>query len=192
MGKTAKRELQHMDALCLDILNSDWHDYRHAGKGEDRLPKASWQEYLVAQWNLPVNEPPDADTITALRALRSLMQRMVQTTLQNQELPEQDMEELNKYLSAAPSQMRLIREGERYQLQELPLNDDWRWVLREIALSFATLLTQHDPTRIKLCENPDCRWVYYDESPYHNRRWCEDPCANLMRVRQFRARQKKK
>ncbi|TMC65135.1 MAG: CGNR zinc finger domain-containing protein [Chloroflexota bacterium] len=38
------------------------------------------------------------------------------------------------------------------------------------------------------CENPDCRWVYYDESANQNRRWCEDSCANLMRVRRFRAR----
>ncbi|HEY6541038.1 MAG TPA: ABATE domain-containing protein, partial [Ktedonobacteraceae bacterium] len=73
-----------MDALCLDVLNSDWHDYRHAGKGEDRLPKAAWQEQLVAQWALPVSVAPDADTIAALQALRSLMQRMVLTIAQNQ------------------------------------------------------------------------------------------------------------
>ena len=87
--------------------------------------------------------------------------------------------------------MRLVKEDERYRLQQVPLNNDWSWVLREVALSFATLLTQHDPARIKHCDNPDCRWVYYDESPYHNRRWCEDTCANLMRVRQFRARHRK-
>ena len=130
-----------MDALCLDVLNSDWHDYRHAGKGEDRLPQVAWQEYLVAQWKLPVHEPPDTDTITALRALRSLMQRMVQAFLQSQTPTEQDMAELNTYLNIAPSRMHLVKEGEQYQLQELPVNNDWRWVQREIALSFATLLT---------------------------------------------------
>ena len=180
-----------MDALCLDVLNSDWHDYRHAGKGEDRLPRAAWQEYLVTHWNLPVTVPPDAETLAALQALRSLMQRIVQTILQNQPLTERDLTELNGYLNTAPFQTRLVKEDERYQLQEAPLHNDWRWVLRETALSFATLLTRHDPTRIKLCENPDCRWVYYDESPYANRRWCEDTCANLMRVRQYRARHKK-
>lgn len=191
MGKWSKGDYTSMDALCLDILNSDWHDYRHAGKGEDRLLRTGWVEQLVAQWGLAVSASPDAETISALQSLRSLMQRMVQTLLQNEPLAEQDMAELNSYLNAAPSQMLLLREDERYQLQQVPLNHDWRWMLREVALSFATLLTQHDATRVKLCENPDCRWVYYDESPYHNRRWCEDTCANLMRVRQFRARQRK-
>ncbi|HKV58926.1 MAG TPA: CGNR zinc finger domain-containing protein [Ktedonobacteraceae bacterium] len=180
-----------MDALCLDVLNSDWHDYRHAGKGDDRLLKSAWVEQLIAQWGLAVSNPPDEETIVALQSLRSLMQCMVQALLQNQALTGQDMAELNSYLNAAPSQILLVREDERYELQQVPLHNDWRWVLRKVALSFATLLTQHDPTRIKLCENPDCRWVYYDESPYHNRRWCEDTCANLMRVRQFRARHKK-
>jgi len=181
-----------METICLDVLNSDWHDYRHAGKGEDRLPKAAWQEYLVAQWSLPVSIPPDADAIAALQALRSLMQRMVQSILQNQALTEQDLAELTGYLNAAPFQTHLVSEDGRYHLQETPLHNDWRWVLRETALSFATLLTEHDPTRIKLCENPDCRWIYYDESPYANRRWCENTCANLMRVRQYRARHRRK
>ncbi len=177
-----------MDALCLDIVNSDWHDYRHSGKREDRLLNPAWLEQLVAQWGLSVAIPPGTDTIAAFQSLRSFIQRMLQTTSQNGLLSEQDMAELNTYLNAAPSHMLLTREDERYHLQQIPLSNDWSWVLREVALSFAILLTQHDPARIKQCENPDCRWVYYDESPSHNRRWCEDTCANLMRVRQFRVR----
>jgi predicted RNA-binding Zn ribbon-like protein len=69
----------------------------------------------------------------------------------------------------------------------VPLRNDWQWVLGEVATSFAILLTQHDPSRIKQCENPDCRWIYYDESANQTRRWCEDTCANLMRVRKYRA-----
>ncbi len=185
------RGLQKMDVLCLDILNSDWHDYRHPGKSEDRLLKPAWIEQLVAQWSLTVARPPDTNTIAALQSLRSLMQQMLQTILQNQALREQAIAELNSYLNAAPFQTCLVRKDERYQLQEVPINNDWSWALREVALSFATLLTRYDTSRLKLCENPDCSWIYYDESPHHNRRWCEDTCANLMRVRQFRARHRK-
>jgi len=177
-----------MNALCLDVLNSDWHDYRGTGKDEDLLLNPGWVEQLVARWGLPVVDSPDANSILALQTLRSLMQRMVLAFFQQQAPAEQDIAALNTYLDAAPSKMHLVRAGEHYQLQQVPLNNDWHWVLGEVAASFATLLVQHDPSRIKQCENPDCRWVYYDESWNRSRRWCQDPCANLMRVRRFRAR----
>ena len=177
-----------MNALCLDVLNSDWHDYRGTGKDEDRLLKPGWLEQLLARWGLPIASPPDANTIAALQSLRSLMQHIVQTFLQKQAPSVQDIAALNTYLDAAPSKLHLVRAGEHYQLQQVPLNNDWHWVLGEVARSFATLLVHHDASRIKQCENPDCRWIYYDESWNQSRRWCEEPCANLMRVRRFRAR----
>ena len=179
-----------MDALCLDILNSDWHDWRGTRKDEDRLLKPGWLEQLVARWGLAIASPPDADTIAALQSLRSLMQRMVQMLLQQQALAEQDIAALNSYLDAVPFRHHLVKAGEHYRLEQVPLSNDRRWVLGEVATSFAALLVDHDPSRIKLCENPDCRWVYYDESWNQSRRWCDEPCANLVRVRRFRARQK--
>ena len=180
-----------MEALCLDVLHSDWHDWRGTGKDEDRLLKPGWVEQLVVRWALPVTVPPDAHTIAALQALRSLMQRIVHTFLQQQTLSEQDMAALNTYLDTDPHKMCLVRGGQHYQLQQVPLNHEWDHVLGEVALSFARLLVR-DPSRLKQCENPDCRWIYYDESANQTRRWCEDPCANLMRVRRFRARQREK
>jgi predicted RNA-binding Zn ribbon-like protein len=188
MGKLVFRELQLMNALCLDVLNSDWHDYRGTGKHEDRLLKPGWLQQLVARRGLRVASPPDANAIAALQSLRALMQHMVQAFLQQQAPSEQDIAMLNSYLDTAPFKLHLVRIGEHYQTRQLPLNNDWHWVLGEVAASFAALLAHHDPSRIKQCENPDCRWVYYDESANQNRRWCEDSCANLMRVRRFRAR----
>jgi predicted RNA-binding Zn ribbon-like protein len=43
--------------------------------------------------------------------------------------------------------------------------------------------------RLKVCGNPDCRWVFYDRS--HSRRgaWCDmASCGNLIKNRNFRAR----
>jgi predicted RNA-binding Zn ribbon-like protein len=77
-------------------------------------------------------------------------------------------------------------------LQHVALNNDWDWIFRKIAASFATSLVEHEYTHIKQCENPDCRWFYYDESWNQSRRWCEDSCANLIRVRRFRARRREK
>lgn len=175
-----------MDALCLDILHSDWHDYRGSGLDEDRLLKPGWLEHVLARWGLDVGNLLNEHNIAEMQALRALMQRIVQSFLTEQEPEEEDLAVLNTYLDAAPSSLQLINGYKKYQLKQLPLHNGWSWVLGQVAISFAELLTQRDTARIKQCENPDCRWIYYDESANQTRRWCEDSCANLMRVRKHR------
>lgn len=177
-----------MDMLCLDVLHSDWHDYRGTGKDEDRLLTPEWWGQLIARWHLSVESLPDASTVSAFRSLRTLMEHIIQTLLQQHVPLEQDITLLNSYLDNAPSKLKLTNVGKHVQLQQVALATDWKRVLGEVAISFATLLATYDSSRIKQCENPDCRWVYYDESGNQSRRWCEASCANLMRVRRFRGR----
>ena len=45
-------------------------------------------------------------------------------------------------------------------------------------------------SRLKRCENPECRWIYVDRSRSQSRRWCEmGSCGNRNKVRLFRRRQ---
>lgn len=177
-----------MDALCLDILHSDWHNYRKMGVDEDRLLQPGWLEQAIACWGLTITSPLTASDIADMQALRTLMLHIAQTFMHKQVPEAGDLMLLNSYLDAAPVRLQLVRVDEHYQLQQLPLHNDWPWVMGQVALSFTKLLTEHDPARIKQCENPACRWLYYDESANETRRWCEDSCANLMRVRKHRIR----
>lgn len=177
-----------MDALCLDILHSDWHDYRGNGSDEDRLLQPAWLEHVLARWGLHMESSPHKHNIAEMQALRALMESIIQSFLARQEPEEADLAALNAYLEAAPAYLLLANGYKKYQLQQLPLHNDWPWVLGQVAISFAELLAQHDTARIKQCENPDCRWIYYDESANQTRRWCEDSCANLMRVRKHRSK----
>jgi predicted RNA-binding Zn ribbon-like protein len=177
-----------MDALCLDILHSDWHDYRGSGPDEDRLLQSGWLEHVLARWELNASGLINEKNIAEMQALRTLMERIVQSLLTKHEPKEADLAALNIYLNAAPSKLQIMNGYKKYQLEQIPLHNDWSWVLGQVAISFAELLTQHDTTRIKQCENPDCRWIYYDESANQTRRWCEDSCANLMRVRKHRTK----
>ncbi|QBD77763.1 CGNR zinc finger domain-containing protein [Ktedonosporobacter rubrisoli] len=180
-----------MEALCLDVLNSDWHDFRHPDEYEDHLLQEGWLEQLAIRWGFPISQPPDKHTLAAFQSLRTMMQQALQTLFEEHRLSEQTLAALNTYLETTPHILQLITEGEGYQLQRLPLAREWNGVLGEVVISFATLLAQN-PARIKQCENPECRWIYYDESDNQSRRWCEDACANLMRVRRFRAKQRKR
>jgi predicted RNA-binding Zn ribbon-like protein len=61
----------------------------------------------------------------------------------------------------------------------------------DVAWSFVSMLTKGDPARIKVCANPDCGWVMYDESRNRTRLWCEaSECGNLIKVRRFRQRRR--
>jgi predicted RNA-binding Zn ribbon-like protein len=43
--------------------------------------------------------------------------------------------------------------------------------------------------RLKMCESPECRWVYFDRTKPANRRWCSsERCGNRIKVRAFRER----
>jgi predicted RNA-binding Zn ribbon-like protein len=43
--------------------------------------------------------------------------------------------------------------------------------------------------RLKMCESPECQWVFFDRTKPANRRWCSsDRCGNRVKVRAFRER----
>ena len=43
--------------------------------------------------------------------------------------------------------------------------------------------------RLKMCESPECRWIFFDRSKPANRRWCSsDRCGNRQKVRAYRER----
>jgi predicted RNA-binding Zn ribbon-like protein len=43
--------------------------------------------------------------------------------------------------------------------------------------------------RLKMCESPECHWVFFDRTKPANRRWCSsNRCGNRQKVRAFRER----
>ncbi|TLW92265.1 CGNR zinc finger domain-containing protein [Saccharomonospora piscinae] len=57
-----------------------------------------------------------------------------------------------------------------------------------LALVFTTGLTG-ELDRLKVCQNPDCRWVFYDRSPAQNSIWCSmDVCGARHKMRTYRSR----
>ena len=178
-----------MDAACLDFVNSEFHDFRGRWVRDD-LQQPGWLEQFLARWGLQIEYPPDAATLPTLIALRTLLRHMVEALAHGQ-LADNDLAALNTILLKAPSNRRLVRESQEYRLELVPQRKDWNWVRAEIVASFAELLVQHDPQRLKVCQNPTCHWIFFDESKSRTRRYCSvEKCANLLKVRRFRARHK--
>ncbi|GHO46605.1 CGNR zinc finger domain-containing protein [Ktedonospora formicarum] len=180
-----------MDMSWETLINTDWHDYRGVAKDEDRLLnllKPGWKTLLREWWNIEGLDQPTPEAIEALQMLRTLLQRITRDIISERQIAEQDLEELNSYLEHSPSRLLLTQNENEFTLQRIPCTFDWSWLQAQIAASFATLLAEYDLTRVKQCANPDCRWTYYDESNSKRRRWCDEDCANIMRVRRFRER----
>lgn len=180
-----------MEALCLDIMNSDWRGYQGGEPERDRLLEPAWIEQVMQRWSIHLTTPLDTEAVTTLQNLRSSMKRIVFALEEHQTPPAEDIVSLNSYLRLTPTFLSLLQEDEIYRVEEIPEHQDWRWLLREAAASFANLLARPHPARLKQCKNPDCRWAYYDESRQKHQVWCNETCATLMRVRRFRIQHQK-
>ncbi|AGY58900.1 CGNR zinc finger domain-containing protein [Gloeobacter kilaueensis] len=180
-----------MKSACLELLNSEEHDYRGSGLTTDRMNDRYWLPAFLKRWNLETDPSPGEEERAGLIALRSLLRAMVMQRAADAPLSAEQVKAFNALLLPVPLRYHLGEQGGGYRLELLPVVRDWQWVLSEIALSFAEVLV--DPQRfrrLKVCENHDCRWVFYDRSKGCTRRWCEDStCGNLLKVRRFRKRQ---
>ena len=183
---TAKRI---MDSIYLDFINSEFRDFRGRWVRDD-LQQPHWLEQFLIKWGLQVDRPLDASTLTNLIELRTLLRSMIEALVKGQ-MTGHDLAALNTVLLKMPLNRQLLKDSEGFQLEIVPLKKDWDWVQAEVVASFAHLLAYHDPRRLKVCVNSNCRWVFYDESKSRTRIYCSpDKCANLLKVRRFRARHK--
>lgn len=184
-----------MESLCIDFLNSNWRDWRGSGHREDRLRKTEWLQSFLEAWGLqaPLPHSTDDPQIAELVELRISLRRMVEAVARGEDITSEDLAELNRVMAMAPSHQRIeLRENE-YWLEQVSNTKGWNLVMVRIVESFADLLVHQEKRRLKICDNQDCQWVYYDESRNRVRRWCDDKaCGNLMKVRRFRERQKEK
>jgi predicted RNA-binding Zn ribbon-like protein len=61
------------------------------------------------------------------------------------------------------------------------------WMLAQAA---SELLMSDDLARVRTCGSETCRWLFFDTSKNHTRRWCDMKiCGNRMKARRFQARQ---
>lgn len=172
-------------------MNSDVRDYRGGGGRTDHLQEQEWLESFAARGGFGAPGPATDDDLAKLTALRSAMWRVVGRIVEGAEPDPADVAAIDDALARVALHRRLERSVSAYRLALRPQVSGWPWIASEVAASFAELLATIDRQRLKVCGNPDCRWVFYDESRNRSRRWCADSCGNLLKVRRFRRRQER-
>ncbi len=174
-----------MDDLWIEFVNSDFHDHR--GRGDhDHLADPEWLARFLRKRGLPAADTRQSAARTALRGLRDLLLRVVRCLVGDEPLRPADLEALNRHLAARSVTTRLEVRDDEVRLRLQPEGSGVGAVVFAIAESFATFLVEGEPMRLKACENPNCRWVFYVTTRSRTKRWCSDTCGNLIKVRRFR------
>jgi len=175
-----------------DFINSEWHDWRGSGRSEDRLAREDWLTEFISEHELHIAVPLTSDELVLLRQLRSFLRTCVQRIVGGALPSHQQVEELNRWMAKGPVIRQLkIEEDQKGVLSYIPQNPGLQAAAAEIAGSFAQAIEQGELSRFRICTNPDCLWVYYDDTRNRSKRYCDDKmCGNLMKVRRFRAKKK--
>ncbi|WP_052723750.1 CGNR zinc finger domain-containing protein [Paenibacillus wulumuqiensis] len=180
-----------MNILWSDFLNSDWHDWKEGKRDMDRLPLAEWQQSFLDKHHLRAPVPASAEQLQYLIEFRADLQRIAVQQSEGHQLTSQQIQALNHILEAAAVQRHLVMEADRPVIHYRQLGDDWQSVAAEVAAHFVHTLREGEGSRIRICDNPDCRWIFYDDTRSRTKKYCDDKlCGNLMKVRRFRAKKR--
>lgn len=180
-----------VELLWTDLLNSQWHDWRGSGQSEDRLDRPDWLPKVLAARGVPAPPLVTPEVLAELRELRQVLRHMTEALMTGGAPDIADVQALNRAMAGGPVARQLAKSAGGYRLDLVPVEQGWPQVIAQIAASFAQTLAEGESARLRVCDNPDCRWFFYDDTRNRTKRFCDDKtCGNLMKVRRFRARQK--
>ena len=190
-------------ALCLDFANTV--SWRGSGAPVDHLQayddliRFARQAKLVSaidarRLRREARRRPDAAT-RALRhavALREALYRIFGGLAAGRRPSSADLATLNAALPAALAQLYVVPEHDQFT---------WAWagdaaalerLVWPVARDGAVFLTSVRLSRLRICANPRCRWLFVDVTRNGKRRWCSMAvCGNRAKVGRYRQRQQR-
>ena len=147
----------------------------------ERLPPAMVQHF-AARWH----DEPGAIFSEAI-ALRETIFRCFAATASQRAPAEPDIASLNAALTRAPPRQRVCRGGWDVGAPEPSASA----LLAPALWSAADLLVGNQLARVRQCANPECSWLFLDNSKSGNRRWCSmSACGNRAKAHRHYIRSK--
>jgi predicted RNA-binding Zn ribbon-like protein len=161
---------------------------RDFDQGTDLLAEAATANQWLHQAGLLAPETTaGAEDLHAARAARECIRSLIARSGGGPALADDDLRPLRAVTRASQPRLAIDLGG------QVLLDSGDRGRLTDGLLGLLLIIrdAQQDGTwsRLKVCANPDCRWVFYDRS--HSRRgaWCDmASCGNLIKNRNLRAR----
>jgi predicted RNA-binding Zn ribbon-like protein len=137
------------------------------------------------------SQKPAAARAALARAvtLREALYRVIAAAAAARQPSTADLDILNAHLHAAFSRLQLASRSHRLELVDggdhVRTPDEA--ILTPVVRAAVELLTSDAITRVRLCADESCAWLFLDTTRSHTRRWCDmKSCGNRSKVRRFR------
>ena len=172
-------------APSLDLINSRWSDHLGGGASYDRLLEPKFRLAFLKRWNFKVTDPDDRKALGSLALERAFLRSVLERYAARLPIPAAMQRRLESEVNRAPLRLSVDSGGGGTLLHQKRAGADWDVVMAEIATSAVRLMSER--RTVKVCANPNCSWMFVDESRPRTRRWCNaGVCGSLTNVRRFR------
>ncbi|MCX7710854.1 MAG: CGNR zinc finger domain-containing protein [Clostridia bacterium] len=175
-----------MDFICIELANTRW-SISHK-PFSDPLKDIHWIKDFLHRWDFSIDSDISEEQVKQLDDLRGLIVRVLEEFGRNGEIQQPCIDNLNHYLQRSNLTYIFSKDDSTYRISLKPIENNWNYVLSKITTSLIELIANGTIKQMKRCENPDCRWIFHDESKNNSRKWCCNTCASLIKVRKFRQR----
>jgi predicted RNA-binding Zn ribbon-like protein len=189
------------EELCLDFANSRY--WRGSTAPVDELDGvATLLRWCEAKAGLPparaaaLKRRAEAEgAAVSLYAealgLRETIYRLFHRAAEHGAPASADLERLNRALAAAAARRALAPAGEGFGWRIEDSAPSAAGLLTPVLWSAGDLLASRRLARVRYCANPQCRWLFLDDSKSGNRRWCSmSACGNRAKAHRHYARKK--
>ena len=176
-------------ALCLDFANT------RCWRGQPQPTETLNEPEDVAAWATAalareVRALSQRDFERALEA-RETIWRVFDATARGKAPAATDLAALNDLLTEAPPRTTLRRDRAGFTWDVDLRGTSALALLAPVLWSAGDLLTGGQLDRVKRCANPDCGWLFLDDSRAGRRRWCSmQSCGNRAKARSHYHRHK--
>jgi predicted RNA-binding Zn ribbon-like protein len=123
-------------------------------------------------------------------ALRETIYRLLHAAAARLSPPPDDLKRLNYALAGTPERSSIAHTESGYGWG-IEIRPTAAGILTPVIWSAADLLAGPDYARIRECANPQCLWLFLDDSKNGTRRWCSmQACGNRAKAHRHYQRQK--
>jgi predicted RNA-binding Zn ribbon-like protein len=163
--------------LCLDFANTRYL------RGQDTPTETLKAPADLAGWAKAPKAPAPKEFDQAI-ALREALYRLFDAQAEGKAPAAHDLEMLNHALAHAPARTALKHGRDGYDWDVDTRSGTALALLAPVLWSAGDLLAGPRLDRVRRCANPECGWLFLDDSRAGKRRWCSmASCGNRAKAR---------
>ena len=169
--------------LCLEFANTRyWRG--QASPTETLNSPEDLVGWAAANAGIKTDKPLQSRELERALALRETIYRLFEAQAQARPAAARDLAVLNEALAAAPARRTLKRARHGYEWDVDVRSATALGLIAPILWSAGDLLAGPRLDRVRRCANPECGWLFLDDSRAGKRRWCSmSACGNRAKAR---------